>query len=118
VKSTPTAFWANHLSAFKLNCIPAEIDTQELQYSTKKRAPWVRASYSDISKGRYPASTTTPMVANTSAQGQDANNTASGIQNGLYKYAHTVIQQGKISGRSNLKRKMEEIDRERAALKI
>jgi hypothetical protein len=42
VKSTPTAFWANHLSAFKANDIPAEIDTQELQYSTKKRAPWVR----------------------------------------------------------------------------
>jgi hypothetical protein len=44
VKYTPTAFWANHLSAFKPQGIPAEIDTQELQYSTKKRAPWVRAS--------------------------------------------------------------------------
>jgi hypothetical protein len=43
VKSTPTAFWANHLSAFKLNDIPAEIDTQEPHYSTKKCAPWVRA---------------------------------------------------------------------------
>jgi hypothetical protein len=37
-KSTPTAFWGSHLSAFKPNGIPAEIDTQELQYSTKKRA--------------------------------------------------------------------------------
>jgi hypothetical protein len=36
VKSTPTALWANHLSAFKPKAIPAEMDTQELQYSTKK----------------------------------------------------------------------------------
>jgi hypothetical protein len=28
VKSTPTDFWANHLSAFKPNGIPEEIDTQ------------------------------------------------------------------------------------------
>jgi hypothetical protein len=33
-KSTPTAFWTNHLSAFKSNGIPAEIDMQDLQYST------------------------------------------------------------------------------------
>jgi hypothetical protein len=43
VKSTPTALWANQLSAFKDNGIPTEIDTQELQYSTKKQAPWVRS---------------------------------------------------------------------------
>jgi hypothetical protein len=60
VKSTPTAFWANHLSAFKPNGIPSEIDTQELQYSTNKRAPWVRASYSDSAKGRNSASNTSP----------------------------------------------------------
>jgi hypothetical protein len=47
-KSTPTDFRTNHLSAFKSNGIPTEIDTQELQYSTKKRHPWVKASYSDI----------------------------------------------------------------------
>jgi hypothetical protein len=47
-KSTPTAFWTNHLSAFKSNGISTEIDTQELQYSTKKRDQWVKASYSDI----------------------------------------------------------------------
>jgi hypothetical protein len=33
-RSSPTDFWTNHLSAFKSNGIPAEIDTQELQYST------------------------------------------------------------------------------------
>jgi hypothetical protein len=33
-KSTPTAFWTNHFSAFKSNGIPTEIDTQEIQYST------------------------------------------------------------------------------------
>jgi hypothetical protein len=35
-KSTPTEFWTNHLSAFEINGIPTEIDTQDLQYSTKK----------------------------------------------------------------------------------
>jgi hypothetical protein len=47
-RATPTAFWTYHLSAFKSNGIPNIIDTQELQYSTKKLAPWVKASYSDI----------------------------------------------------------------------
>jgi hypothetical protein len=37
--STTTAFWTNQLSAFKNNGIPTDIDTQELQYSTKKRPP-------------------------------------------------------------------------------
>jgi hypothetical protein len=81
VKSTATAFWANHLSAFKPN-IPAEIATQEFQYSTKTLAPWVRASYSDIAKGRNPASMTALTVDNTSEQGQDDNSTKSGIQDG------------------------------------
>jgi hypothetical protein len=39
VKSTPTAFWANQLPAFKANDIPVEIYAQELQYNTKKRVP-------------------------------------------------------------------------------
>jgi hypothetical protein len=43
-KSTPSSFWSNHLAAFKSNGIPAETDTQALQYSTKKCAPWVRTS--------------------------------------------------------------------------
>jgi hypothetical protein len=73
VKPTLTDFWANHLAAFKSNGIPAEIDTQALQHSTKKRAMWVRASYSDIAKGRTPASITTPTIANTSEQGHGAN---------------------------------------------
>jgi hypothetical protein len=119
VKSTPVAFWANHLSALKANGIPAEIDTQELQYSTKKRDPWVRASYSDIAKGLTPVSTTAPTVAKTSAQGQYANSTQSGIQDGSnHSEKHPVSQQGAISGLSNLKRKMKEIDRERAAFTI
>jgi hypothetical protein len=117
LKSTPTAFWAKKLSAIKPNNIPAEIDTQELQYSTKKRAPWVRASYSDAAKGRNAASNTSPTVANTSDQGQDNNSTESGIKYGSNQSVHPVIQQGTISGLSNLKRKMEEIDCERAAFK-
>jgi hypothetical protein len=117
VKSTPTSFWENYLSAFRVNDNPSEIDTQELQYSTKKWAPWVRASYSDIAKGCNAESKSTPMVANMSAQGQDVNSTDSGIQDGSNQSDHSVSQQGTISGTSNLKRKMEEINRERTALK-
>jgi hypothetical protein len=104
VKYTPTAFWANHLSSFKANGIPADIDTQELQYSKNKLAPWVRASYSDIAKGRNPASMTTLTVANTCEQGQDANSTESVIQDGSNPSAHPVIHEGTISGLSNLKK--------------
>jgi hypothetical protein len=104
-KSIPTAFWANHLSAFKVNGIPAEIDTQELQCSTKKRAPWVRASYSDISKTRIKASITSPAIANTYTQGQDFNSTESGIPGGSnHTGEQPVSQQGAIFGLSNLKR--------------
>jgi hypothetical protein len=101
-----------------VNDIPAEIYTQELQYSTKKRAPWVRASHSDTAKGCNAVSMKAPMVANTSAQGQYVNSTESGIQDGLNQFDHPVSQQGAISGLSNLKRKMEEIDHERATFKI
>jgi hypothetical protein len=118
VKSIPTSFWENHLSAFKPNGIPAEKDTQYLQYSINKRAPWVIASYSNIATGCNPAIATEPTVAKTSEQGQDTNSTESGIQDGSNQSAHLVIQQGTISGLNNLKRKMEEIDREREDFKI
>jgi hypothetical protein len=72
-RATPTVLWTNHLPAFKINGIPTEIDTQELQYSTKKQAPWVKASYSDISRGNLPATKTDTMIANTSAQEQEHN---------------------------------------------
>jgi hypothetical protein len=61
---------------------------------------------------------TAPAVANTSEQVQDANSTESGIQDGSNQYDHPVSQQGAISGLSNLKIKMEEIDRKQAAFKI
>jgi hypothetical protein len=118
LKSAPTAFWENHFSAFKPNGIPAEIDMQELRYSTNKRAPWVRASYIDEAKGRNPASNTSPTVASTSEQGQDNNDMESGIQDGSNQSSRPVSQPGTISGLSNLKRKMEEIYRDRAAFKI
>jgi hypothetical protein len=59
--------------------------------------------------------------ANTSDQGQDNYSMESGIQNGSSHSVHSVhpvSQQVTISGLSNLKRKMEEIYRERAAFKI
>jgi hypothetical protein len=70
-KSTPTSFWNNNLLAFKSNGIPTEIDTKELQYSTKKWSPWVKSSYSDIDRGNLPATMTDTTSANTSEQGQE-----------------------------------------------
>jgi hypothetical protein len=81
-KSTPTAFWTNHLSAFKSNGIPTEIDTQELQYSTNKRSPWVKASYIDIARGQIPATLTDTTIANTSTQGQENKSIESGTGDG------------------------------------
>jgi hypothetical protein len=81
-KTTPTAFWTNHLSAFKSNGIPTEIDTQELEYSTKKRDPWVKASYSDIAQGNLPATMTDTTIANKSSQGQEKNSMQSGTGDG------------------------------------
>jgi hypothetical protein len=102
-----------------LNDIPEEIDTQSLQYSTKKRTPWVQALHSDIAKGCTTSSITAPMIDNTSDQGQDINSTESGLQGGSnHTGEHPISQQGAISGLSNLKKKMEEIDPERAAFKI
>jgi hypothetical protein len=103
IKSTPTALCANHLSAFKPNGIPAEINTQDIQYSAKKRAQWVRTSYSEAAKDRKSLSNISPTVTNTSDQGQDNKGTESGIQDGSYQSAHPVSQQGMISGSINLK---------------
>jgi hypothetical protein len=106
-KSTPTAFWTNHFSAFKRNGIPTEIDTQELQYSTKKRAPWVKASYNDITRGNLPATMTDNTIANTSAQRQENISMEYGTGDGSNLPApHTDIP-GAITGLSNLKRNIE-----------
>jgi hypothetical protein len=58
------------------------------------------------------------MNANTSTQGQDVNSTESGFQGGLNHSGNQLVsQQEAISGLSNLKRKLEEIDNERAAFR-
>jgi hypothetical protein len=118
-KSTPTAFWTNHMSAFKSNGIPTEIDTQELQYSTKKRYPWVKASYSDIARGNLPATMTYISITNTSSQGQENNIMESGTGDGSNLPAtQTDSPSGAITGLSNLKRKMAAIDLKREAFKV
>jgi hypothetical protein len=106
------------LSAFKSNGIPIEIDTQELQYSTKKRAPWVKASYIVIARGNLPSTTTDIMIANTSAQGQEKNSMESGTGDGSNLTASQPDSPGAITGLSNLKRKMAAIDLEREAFKF
>jgi hypothetical protein len=109
-KSTPTDFWTNHLSALKGNGIPTEIETQELQYSTKKRSPCVKASYSDIARGQIPATLTDTTITNTSVQGQEKNSIESGTGDGSNPLATQTDSSGPITGLSNLKRKMAAID--------
>jgi hypothetical protein len=111
-KSTPTAFWTNHLSAFKSNGIPTEIDMQEIHYSTKKLSPWVKASYSEIARGQIPATLTDTTIANTSAQGQENNSIESGTGDGSNPLATQTDSPGAITGLSNLKRKMARRKRE------
>jgi hypothetical protein len=111
-RDTPTDFWTNHLSAFKINGISTEIDMQELQYSTKKRAPWVKASYSDISRGNLPATTTDTMIANTSAQGQENNSMGPGTGDRYNRPESQTDSPGAITGLGNLKREMAAIDLE------
>jgi hypothetical protein len=44
-----SAFWTSHLAEFKIQGIPVEIDTSVMLHPPKaKRAPQVKASYSDI----------------------------------------------------------------------
>jgi hypothetical protein len=117
-KSTPTGFWTNHLSAFKGNGIPTEIDTQEFQYSTNKRSPWVKASYRDMARGNFPATMTDNTIANTSAQGQENNNMESGTGDGSNLPATQTDSPGAITGLSNLKRKMDAIDLKQGAFKV
>jgi hypothetical protein len=81
-KSTPAAFWTNHLSDFKSNGIPTEIDMPDLQYSINKWTQWVKASYSGIDRGNLPATMTDTTIANTSAQGQENNSMESRIGDG------------------------------------
>jgi hypothetical protein len=117
-RATPTAFWTNHLPALKSNGIPTEIDTQELQYITKKRAPWVKASYSELAQGNIPATKTATTIANTSAQGQENNITGSGTGDGSNRPESQTASPGAITGLINLKRKMAAIDLEREAFKV
>jgi hypothetical protein len=118
-KSNTTAFWTNHLSAFKSNGIPPnEIDMQELQYSTNKWARWVKFSYSDIYRGNLPATMTYTTISNTSAQGQENNSMESGTGDGSNLPASQTDIPGAITALSNLKRKMAAIDLEREAFKV
>jgi hypothetical protein len=46
---TTSAFWTSHLAEFQIQGIPVETDTSVMLYPPReKRAPWVKASYSDI----------------------------------------------------------------------
>jgi hypothetical protein len=117
-KSTPTAFWTNRLSAFKSNGVPTDIDTLGLQYSTKKRSPWVKASYSDIARGQIPATLTNTTIANTSTQGQENNSIESDTGDGSNPLATHTDSPGAITGLSNLKIKMDAIDLKREAFKV
>jgi hypothetical protein len=116
-RSTHPAFWANHLSQFRTN-IPSEISTEFLQQPKQQHAAWVKVSYSDAAKvlqgqatAAIAASTAQPSTGQrqSSTSNNDSNSSDSNKQD---------QPEGAISGLSNLKRKLSEIDKERELYKI
>jgi hypothetical protein len=91
---------------------------QDLQYITKKRYPWVKASYIDIARGNIPATMTDTKIENRSAYGHENNSMEYGTGDGSNIPATQTEGPGAITGLSNLKRKMAAIDLKREALKV
>jgi hypothetical protein len=66
-RSTPTNFWANHLSVFQAGPIPGEISTANLQRPKPGRNEWAKVSYSDIARGVGSTGHTSPTTESTRA---------------------------------------------------
>jgi hypothetical protein len=66
-RSTPTTFWAHHMSAFQAGPIPGEISTANLQRPKPKRNAWAKVSYSDITRGAGSTGHTSPTTESTRA---------------------------------------------------
>jgi hypothetical protein len=119
-RSTPTTFWAQHLSAFQVGPIPGEISTANLQRPKLNCNAWAKVSYSDIARGTASTAHTSPTTASTRATTTgitEATSTVAQYAENSLDSGPTNQPEGTISGLSNLKRKMDKIDQERELFK-
>jgi hypothetical protein len=119
-RSTPTMFWAQHLSAFQVGPIPGEISTANLQRPKLKHNAWAKVSYSEIARGAGSTAHTSPTTASTRATNTGLTEaTATVAESAQNSLDSGPINQpeGTIYDLSNLKCKMDKIDQERELFK-
>jgi hypothetical protein len=114
--STQPAFWAHHLSQF-CTAIPSEISTEFLQQLKQQRAAWAKVSQSDAAKGLQGQATDTTAASTAQpSTGQSQSSTSNNESNSSDSNKQDQPE-GAISGLSNLKQKLAEIDKERELYK-
>jgi hypothetical protein len=118
-RTTQPALWANHLSQFRTT-IPSEISIEFLQQPKPQRAAWAKVSYSDVAKGVQGQATDTKSSSTAQpSTGQSQASTSNNDSNSNSSDSNKQEQsEGAISGLSNLKIKLSEIDKERELYKI
>jgi hypothetical protein len=115
-RSTQPYFWAKRLSQFSY--IPSEIITEFLKQPKQQRSAWVKVSYSDAAKelkGQATATTSASTAQPSAGKIQYSTSNNDSNSSDSNKQDH---EEGAISGLSNLKRKLAEIDKERELYKI
>jgi hypothetical protein len=120
-RSNPTTLWDKHLSAFQAGPVPGELSTANLQLPDPRRNAWAKVSYSNIARGtvstdqNYP--TTKITRENITGQTQATATVPESVENSLGSGPTANQPEWAISGLSNLKRKMDNIDQERGLIK-
>jgi hypothetical protein len=98
--------------------IPSEISTEFLQHPKPQRAAWAKVSYSDAAKGvQGQATATTAASTAQPSTGQIQASTSNNDSNSSDSNKQDQPE-GAISGLSNLKRKLAEIDKEQELYKV
>jgi hypothetical protein len=113
-------FWKKHFAGFAKTTIPTVIDTSHLHQPPKGRQNnQVQPSYSDITRGHghtdNDSDVTSPTVAETATQQTRPRPVPSpGSQGSPTQQANLTSppREGAMSGLANMKRKLEEIDKE------
>jgi hypothetical protein len=114
---THPAVWASHLSQFCMT-IPRETSTYFLQHPKPQHVTWAKVSYSDAVKGLHGQATyTTSASTSQPSTGESQASTSKNDSNSSDRNKQEQPE-GAISGLSNLKRKLGEIDKDRELYKI
>jgi hypothetical protein len=104
LRSNPTTFWANHLSAFQAGPIPGEISTANLQRPKPKRNAWAEVTYSEIARGAgsmgHTAPTPESAQATTTGQTQVTANFVESVEKSSGSGPAAKQPEGAISGRA------------------